>query len=267
MSGSGFKRSDKHNVVAYINPFSINSIGIVKPGIIAWWSAASPGFGHMILGHYPIGIILIIHEIILNTLTGLNSAIFHSMTGDIEMAKQILNKKWIIAYICPYIFAICDSYFRTIQLNEDYRNAVRKGYAIVSRSYSFFGINKLDNKNPILAVIWSFLVPGVGHVYINRLPVIILVPWFIVVVHLSNLLPSIHHALLGDFQHAILTIDPQWILHLPSLYGFMMYDAYVNSLANNQIYKLQLKHTLERNYQNQDFSMGFFNHLKEKSDQ
>lgn len=267
MSGSGFKRYENNNVVAYINPFSINSIGIFKPGIIAWWSAASPGFGHMILGHYPIAIILIIHEMVLNTLTGLNSAIVHSMTGDIEMAKQVLNEEWIIAYICPYIFAICDSYYRTVQLNGDYRNAVRKGYAIVSKQYSIFGINKLDNKNPILSVIWSFLVPGVGHIYINRLPVAILVPWFILVVHLSHLLPAIHHTLLGDYHNAIRTIDPQWILHLPSLYGFMMYDVYVNSLANNQINKMQQKHTLKSVYQNRDFPMDFFNHLKEKSDQ
>ncbi|WP_147534266.1 hypothetical protein [Bacillus marasmi] len=264
MNDNSSKFYKNQSVVASVNPFVMNTIGIYHPGVIAWWSAALPGFGHLILGHYLIGFILITHEMITNTLSGLNSAIVYSMIGDFEMAKQMLNKKWIIAYICPYIFAIWDGYQRTIQLNNDYKIAMKRGYEIASKDYSIFGLNRLSIKNPILAVLWSIFAPGIGYVYINQMLMILLVPWFVMVFHLSHLLPAFHFTLEGDFLKAKQNIDPQWVLYLPSIYCFIWYDVFVQTLSNNKIYMLQQKRFLKKFYQNQHFPISSIRGMKEK---
>jgi hypothetical protein len=249
--------NESRNVVAFITPHSINNLDTKNPYVMAWWSAAFPGFGHLILGHYFLGIVLILHEIIINTLSGLNTAIYYSMIGEIETAKQTLDTKWIIAYIGPYIFAIWDCYQKTLKQNEDYAIAYQSGYEMYCK-------NRLDIKNPIVALIWSYLAPGAGHVYIHRLPIIFLIPWFVIVVYISNLLPAVHFIFVGDFENALKGLNPQWLLYLPSMYGFITYDAYIHTLEYNKVYKMELKRFLERRYQNYDFPFDGLKSSKEK---
>lgn len=264
MNFSKFKQIENRSIVAYISPHMINNIDLKNPYVIAWWSAAFPGFGHLILGHYLLGIILIFHEIIINTLSGLNTAIYFSMIGDIKTAKQALDTRWILAYLAPYVFAIWDCYQKTIQHNEDYLITQQSGYEIVSNNFSVFGLNKLEPKKPITALIWSYLAPAAGHVYINRLSIAILIPWFVTVVYLSNLLPAVHYTFVGDFEATRNSINPQWFLYLPSMYGFIAYDAYVHTLEYNKIYKMQLRKFLEIRYQHHDFSIDGLKSSKEK---
>lgn len=242
----------------------INNISPKNPYVLAWWSAAFPGFGHLILGHYAIGIVLILHEIIINTLAGLNTAIYYSMIGEIETAKQSLNMKWIIAYISPYVFAIWDCYQRALGQNEDAMIAQKKGTHIISNEFSAFGLNRLEQKKPIVSLVWSFLAPFSGHIYINRTPIVLVVPWLVLVVHLSNLLPAIHYSFIGDFNSAINSLDPQWLLYLPSLYGFAVYDAYVHTLEYNSLCKMYQKDLLESLYQSKDFPINTLKISKEK---
>lgn len=265
MNNSKTNEYENQNIVAFVKPFAINTIENYQPGIIAWWSAAFPGFGHIILGHYLIGFIFIIHEIIMNTLSGLNTAIYHSMIGDFEMAKQILNKKWVIAYISPYIFAIWDSYQRSVQLNSDYRIAMKRGYAIISKDFSIFGLNRHCHKKPILSVLWTVIAPGSGHIYINRLLVIFLLPIFVLIVHFSHFIQGIYQTMIGDFEQAKQTMNPQWLLYLPSIYCFISYDVFVQTLSNNRLYQMTQKRFLEKNYQNQHFPLGEFFLLKENT--
>ena len=176
-----------------VNPYSINNIDVRNPYVIAWWSAAFPGYGHLALGYNFIGLILIMHESVINTLSGLNTAIFYSFIGEFNMAKQALNVKWLLAYVAPYLFSIWDSYQKTIQLNEDYIIARQKGYEIIDNGISAYDMNRLDNKNPFISITWSLLAPGSGHLYINRLPMVILAtPWLILVLYFSNLVPAVH---------------------------------------------------------------------------
>lgn len=264
MNYSNSKLNDNRGIVAFISPYMINNIDIKNPYVIAWWSAAFPGFGHLILGHYIIGFMLVMHEMIINTLSGLNTAIYYSMIGDFQTAMEKLDTRWLLAYMSPYIFSIWDSYRRTIQQNEDYVIAQQIGYKIVTKDISAFGLNKLDHKKPIVAVLWSFLAPGAGHLYINRTPIAFMVPWFVLVVYFSNVLPAAHFTLLGDFEKASNCLDPQWLLYLPSHYGFIVYDAYLHTLEFNKIYKMQQKRLLEEIYQNQNFPINSFKISKEK---
>lgn len=247
------KQTQSHNVVAYISPYMTNIVNLRNPYVIAWWSAAFPGFGHLILGHYVIGLILIIHEIIINSLSGLNTAIYYSMIGEMDTAKQVLDTKWIVAYLTPYIFAIWDSYQRSVVQNDEFILAQRRGYEILSRNISSLGMNRIQQKNPWVAIIWSVLAPGAGHLYINRTPIAFLVPWFVATVYFSHLLPAVHHTMEGDFLSARLLLDPQWLLFLPSIYGFLIYDAYLHALENNQVYAWVQTKVLRETYQDGRF--------------
>ena len=244
------------NITAYISPYSINNIDVKNPFIIAWWSAAFPGYGHLALGYNFIGVILILHESIINTLSGLNTAIFYSFIGEFSMAKQSLEIRWLLAYIPPYLFSIWDSYQRTVQLNEDSIIAHQRGYQIVYNGMSAFDINRLDRKSPIYAVLWSLLAPGSGHIYINRLPTVILAtPWLILVIYFSKIISATHYTMLGNFELARNLADPQWLIILPSIYGFVAYDAYLHTVEYNKLYKMYHKDFLENTYQDSDFQM------------
>jgi hypothetical protein len=253
-------KSSNHNrnVIGYIQPNTINNVGLKNPAVIAWWSAAFPGYGHILLGSHFIGFILLIHEAIMNNLSGLNTAIFYSFIGEFTTAKETLNMTWFLVYIAPYIFSIWDSYQRTIQLNEDYIMARQRGYEIITKGISSFGINRLDLKKPLVSIFWSILAPGSGHIYINQtFMVILLVPWLVIVTYFSNLVPAIYHTFVGDFHLARSLANPQWLLFLPSIYGFVIYDAYVHTLEYNELYKLDQKRYYEQAFQNRNFRMPF----------
>lgn len=229
--------------------------GVKNPVVIAWWSAAFPGFGHLILGNYLIGLILIVHEIVINSFCGLNTAVFYSFIGEFKLAKEALDVKWLLAYVAPYIFAIWDSYQRTVRLNANYLIALQRNDEIIIRENSVFSLNRLDMKKPVVAVLWSYLAPGSGHLYINRILLVLIVPFLVAITYFSNLLPAVHHMMTGNFQLSRSIVDFQWLLYLPSIYGFMAYDVYIHTLENNKLYKMHLKSYLKRRYQNRDFQL------------
>ncbi|MBY7144054.1 hypothetical protein KFZ56_13560 [Virgibacillus sp. NKC19-3] len=243
------------SIIGSISPSMVNNIDIKNPKVIAWWSAAFPGYGHLILGNYFIGIILLIHEGVINAFSGLNLAIYYSFIGEFAQALQSIDTTWLLAYIPPYIFAIWNSYQQTKQLNEDYIIARQRGFDIYLSSMSLYSFNRLEEKNPYVAVFWSLLAPGLGHIYINRILMVLLVPFLILILHNSELLPAVHFTMIGDFESARNATNPQWLMNLPSIYGFMVYDAYVKTVEYNKLYKMYQQRYLEKTYQHHQFQM------------
>ncbi|WP_223881953.1 DUF3231 family protein [Niallia endozanthoxylica] len=82
-----------------VSAFGVNSVYPRIPWVAGWWSFTFPGFGHMFLGKYLHGFILIIWEIIVNNMANLNMGIALSMLGRFEEAKAVLNEDWILLYI------------------------------------------------------------------------------------------------------------------------------------------------------------------------
>ena len=243
------------NTIASISPFMINNIDIRNPYVIAWWSAAYPGFGHLILGNYFIGFILLIHEAVINKFSGLNVAIYYSFIGEFGQALQSIDTTWLLAYVPPYIFAIWNSYQRTKQLNEDYIIARQKGFEIYSNNIPLYSFNRLEKKSPYVAVFWSLLAPGLGHIYINRFLLVLLVPLLVLVLYHSEVLPAVHYTMIGHWDSARNVTDPQWLMNLPSIYGFMAYDAYLKTVEYNKLYKMYQQRYLEKTYQHRQFRM------------
>lgn len=153
---------------AHVSTLGTTQIHLRNPYIIAWWSAAFPGFGHLLLSKYLRGFVLFIWEVVVNVNCNLNLSMIYSFQGEIEKAKEILDTRWLLIYIPVYIFAIWDSYRTTVDLNKIFVLVEREEHRFNSFSIGIMEINYLDKRNPIMAIIWSLFMPGLGQLYIHR---------------------------------------------------------------------------------------------------
>ncbi|WNF38265.1 hypothetical protein RJD24_07510 [Bacillaceae bacterium IKA-2] len=235
---------------AHVSVFGTTQLHLRNPYMIAWWSAAFPGFGHLLMSKYLRGYALFIWEILINNMANINHAMVYSFTGNFEMAKEVLEPRWMLLYIPVYIFGIWDSYRTTVDLNKIYVLAERENSNFNTFSIGATEINYLDKRKPTTAVMWSVLMPGMGQLYIHRILVALFMLIFIIVfVYYSNALNAVHLLFLGEFSLSTQVIDPQWFLFLPSHYGFAIYDAYVNTVENNKLYDSEQRKFLKNNYQ------------------
>jgi hypothetical protein len=240
--------------IAHVSIFGTTQIHLRNPYIIAWWSAAFPGFGHLLLSKYLRGFVLFISEVVINLQSNINVAMIHSFQGDIDMAKESLNIRWLLIYIPIYIFAIWDSYRTTVDLNKIYLLAERENHTFNSFTIGSMEINYLDKRNPIMSIIWSLFMPGLGQLYIHRIiGAFFIVIWTVVFFYYSHLLEAISLLFLGGIQKATNVLNSEWLLFFPSLYGFATYDAYINTVKNNKLVEKEQKNFLEKTYQNPDF--------------
>ncbi|MEB1808887.1 MAG: hypothetical protein LPK26_16635 [Bacillaceae bacterium] len=240
-----------------VTPYNYNIVEIRNPTVIMWWSAAMPGFGHVMLCKYLKGFILIIWEFAVNVNANINTAIVYTFTGRFDEAIQVVDTKWVLLYMPVYAYAIWDSRRATIDLNKFAVLADQSSNSIAEiNSIAIAAIenNYLDKRKPWLAVFWSMVTPGLGHLYINRLPSgFYLLTWFLVAIWFSNFLPAIHLTFIGEFQQATSILHPQWVLFLPSMYGYAAYSAYAQCESYNKLMEKQQSYFLEEEYQNSSF--------------
>lgn len=197
-------------------------------------------------------------EIVINLESHLNESIFYSFTFHFDMAKQVLDKRWLILYIPTYLFAIWDSYRTAVDLNNQFVLAAREDAEVKPFIIHPLGINYLDKGSPWTAFAWSMISPGVGQLIIHRILVaFFILIWWIVVIYYSKALPAIHFTMLGQFEYARAIADHQWLLNIPSLYFFSIYDAYVNTVESNKLFDWEQSKFLKREYQSKFFSMPF----------
>lgn len=242
--------------VAYLSLLGTTQLHLRNPFIIACWSIAFPGMGHLLLSKYLRGFFLFIWEVLVNRNAHINLLILYSFIGDFEKAKEVVDIKWMSFYIPTYLFSIWDSYRTTIDLNHAYMLAAREDAEIKPFKISSIEINYLDKRSPWVSTIWSLLIPGAGQLYIHRLiTAFFLVTWWIVICLNANFLPAMHYTLLGDFQQVKSTLDMQWLLNIPSVYFFAMYDAYTNTVENNKLFDWEQSKFLKKHYQNPNFVM------------
>src|SRR5690625_5952488 len=103
---------------AHVSVYGTTQIHLRNPYIVAWWSAAFPGFGHLILSKYISGLLLFFWEFVVNINANINLAIIYSFQGDITMAVKVLDTRWLLIYMPVYFFGIWDSYRTTVDLNK-----------------------------------------------------------------------------------------------------------------------------------------------------
>ncbi|MEG6585323.1 hypothetical protein [Dendrosporobacter sp. 1207_IL3150] len=241
-----------------MNSLATNFFHLRNPWAIAWWSASYPGFGHISMGNYVTGFLLFFWEMTVNTQGNVNLAILYTFTGRFDMAKEIVNNRWLLLYLSVYIYAIWDSYRLTLQFNQLAILADRHEQTIQPVSISFMEINALDKRSPWAAVAWSVIAPGLGHLYTHRIPTgFFLVIWWMVIAYYSFLFQGVQYTALGLFEEAKAIINPEWLMFLPSIYGFAIYDAYVNTVEFNRLFEKEQAFFLKRKYQSPKFEMQF----------
>lgn len=246
--------------VAYLSIIGTTQLHLRNPYIIALWSAAFPGMGHLLLSKYLRGFLLFIWEVLINYKAHINLMIFYSFLGDFEKAKQVADIRWMSLYIPTYIFTIWDSYRTTIDLNHAYMLAAREDAEIKPFKIGAMEINYLDKRKPWVSAAWSLLMPGCGELYIHRLvAALFTMSWWIFICYNSRALPALHYTFLGDFTQAKSVLDMQWFLNIPSVVFFAVYDSYVNTVSNNKLFDREQSKFLKRDYQDPGFIMPFKN--------
>ncbi len=239
-----------------IFPNNTVSLHLTNPWVIAWWSAAFPGFGHIMMGSYPIGFLLVVWEFMINVYGRLNIAIMYSFTGRFDLATAILDKRWILLYPLIYVFSIWDSYRLSVEQNKYARLADAEGSPIIPFAVGTNGFNYIDKRTPWLAALWSALIPGAGHLYNHRVfkGFFVIICW-VVSVYMSHFLEAVHFTSIGSFYQAKIVTDPQWLLFLPSFYGGVIYDSYVDAVEGNKLFEREQSRFLKENYQDAAFEM------------
>jgi hypothetical protein len=196
------------------------------------------------------GYVLVILEIIINMQAKLNLAIIYSFTGRFEMAKDILDTRWLLGYVLVYVYGIWDSYNLTVNTNKLAVLAAREKAPIDVFKMIPFSINYLDQRVPWVSVFWSFVLPGLGHMYVLRMATgyFLIFFWFLCAYY-SRIFEVLHFTFMGDFSQAVAVADPQWLLFMPSIYGYAAYEAYSSTVELNKIFNVELREFLQRRYQ------------------
>jgi hypothetical protein len=246
-----------------ITSFTINFIHMRNPYVIAWWSMALSGFGHITQCRFLVGIFLILWEYVVNVYSHLNEAIIYSLTGQFEAAKAVINLRIYLLYLPIYMLAIWDSYKTAIELNQLTILSERDGaYISPALTFSDLEVNYLAKKNPLMAVIWTCFAPGLGHMYLKRMIMgFFVLLLFIINVYFSKVLLAFPLLVQGNFAAATRVIDKGWFLFFPSIYAFSIYDAYKNAIESIKLYKIEQEHYLKAEY---PFTRNDFELLWEK---
>jgi hypothetical protein len=182
----------------------------------------------MMVGSYVKGYLLVILEIIINMQAKLNLAIIYSFTGRFELAKEVLDTRWLVGYVLVYVYGLWDSYNLTVNTNKLAVLTAREKAPIDVFKMISFSINYLDKRVPWVSVFWSFVLPGLGHMYVLRMATgyFLIIFWFLCAYY-SRIFQVFQFTFMGDFSQAIAVTDPQWFLFLPSIYGYAAYEAYL----------------------------------------
>ncbi|MFD2444275.1 hypothetical protein ACFSO7_09880 [Bacillus sp. CGMCC 1.16607] len=239
---------------AYMSTFSTSQLHLRNPYVVAFFSFSYPGFGHLMQHRFLPAFVLIIWELFINNMANVNLGIFYSLIGEFDTAKEVLKERWLILYVGIYMLGIWDSYRSTVDMNKQYILADREDAPILPIKIGAWGINYLDKRHPWVAVAWSALVPGLGHLYLHKVITgFFIFGYTIAILYFGHIPLGIKHTMLGEFEMAKDVMDKQWLLYLPSIYLFILYDAYSSSVEYNKLFEKEMSKYLRLNYQNTDY--------------
>lgn len=240
----------------YASEFGTTLLHLKTPFVVVFWSFAFPGCGNLMQGRLVKGLILVCWELVVNTNAKVNLSIMYSLQGNFDMAKEVVNTRWLLLYVALYVYAMWDSYRGTVDLNKHYILADREDAPIKPVAMKTLDTNFLNKCSPWLATVLSLLTPGLGHLYVHKVVTgLSFIVWTIVVMYMSHGLQAVHDTMTGHFNQAKSIVDMQWLMYLPSIYGFVIHDTYVFAVEYNKLFeKVQLGFLRDR-YQRLGFRM------------
>lgn len=239
--------------LATISMFGVTYLHRQNPFMVAWWSAAFPGFGQYLLNQYLRATILTLAEVIINTLAHINQAIMYTFCGKFEMAKHVIQPCWVLGYFIIYLYAIYDSYRSTLTQNKMCYLAELENERLQCMTIYPFEIQYLEQKNPTIAALYSFFFPGLGQLYNHRVGLAFYAMfWWWFYAALSRAHESIVNFVIGNIYKSIDMLHPHWLLFMPSVLGGSVYHAYITAMDHNRIFRIEQRQYLAERYNNTD---------------
>lgn len=208
-----------------------------NPWNAVWWSVALPGFGHLFLGQHVKGMILMSWEILVNHQAHLNTAIYLTLLGEYDKAREVLNYNWLIIYPLFYLFSMFDSYRTSVELNKlTDRERVQPKRTFQMVSTTALGITMITRRSPVMAAFWSATITGFGQFYNDRgLKSLIMMGWYLAVVLKSGLSTAAFYTVTGRLDEVLAALDFQWLLFWPSIWVFGVVEAYADTVEQNTL--------------------------------
>lgn len=232
------KNNQSRHPLVSIGISGISVLHPLRPYIVAWWSAAFPGFGHYLLNQYIRGTLLTLAEVMVNTFAHVNEAIVYSFCGNFDMAKAVVQPKWVLGYAIIYYYAIWDSYRSALFQNKLYHVAQLENERIQPTFLHPLTYKYLEKTNPLTPAIYSLLFPGLGQLYNHQTAIAFwAMIWWWIHATMSNASESLFYLLLGDIKTSIILLKPQWLLFMPSIWGGSIYYAFLTALEHNQLFR------------------------------
>ena len=221
--------------------------------MVAWWSAAFPGFGQYMLNQYIRGTLLTLSEVITNTLAHVNEAIVYSLCGKFQMAKSVMQPRWVYGYLIIFLYTIWDSYRGTVTQNKMCHLAELENERLCGVILHPLEIQYLEQKNPFIAAFYSFLFPGLGQLYNHRFGLAFwAMIWWWIYLTFSHAYESMFYLFTGNFAKSISILHPHWLLFMPSVLFGSVYHAFITTIEHNQLYRREQRQHLEEIYQNSE---------------
>jgi hypothetical protein len=239
-----------------MSEFGTTTLHLKNPWVVTFWSFAFPGCGNLMQGRLLKGLVLISWELIVNNQANVNLSIMYSLLGRFDLAKQVISTRWFLLYVSLYMFAMWDSYRGTVDLNKQYLLADREDAPVHPVVMKTLDTNFLDRQMPALSAGLSLLMPGLGHLYVHKVMTgLFFITWTIFVIYMSHALQAVQYTMTGSFALARGVVDMQWLMFLPSIYGFVLHDAYVTAVEQGKLFQKVQSRFLRDKYQQREFKM------------
>jgi len=239
----------KRRQLAIIHKYGVTNLHRQNPYIVAWWSAAFPGFGHYMLNQYFRATLFTLTEVIINTLAHVNEAIVYTYCGKFELAKSVLEPRWALGYIIIYLYTIWNSYHSTLVQNKLVHLGELEDERLDTMVFTTSGIQYLELKSPVIAAIYSFFFPGLGIVYNHRFLLGFYgILWWLIYLTLSGAHESLAMLITGNVEESIAILNPHWLLFMPSVMWGATYHGVITAKQQNRLFRLEQRQFLRERY-------------------
>lgn len=239
--------------LATISVYGVTFLHRQNPFMVAWWSAAFPGFGHYLLNQYIRATLLTLSEFFTNVLAHVNEAIVYSFSGKFEMAKAVVQPRWLFGYVIIYFYAIWDSYRSTLVQNKMCQLAELENERIRPIILHPLELQYLEQRNPFIAALYSFFFPGLGQLYNHQFVLAFYgMSWWWIYLTLSRAHEALLNFFLGNIQESIAILQPQWLLFMPSIVGGAVFHAFISAMGHNRLFRLEQRQHFADRYRNSE---------------
>lgn len=155
-----------------------------SPTAALLWSFAMPGFGQFYNKNYFLGIVLMVHEFVVNINSNLNTSLFYTFRGNFDLANQVVDYEWGLFYPSIFCFSLWQAYNRAHTINRRDETGEKAKYVYLTGFFfgmvigMNFGVNWYESflthylaifKSPVVSGILSGLIAAFSGHFIEKI--------------------------------------------------------------------------------------------------